>query len=695
MSGLRITAAALLLVAPGIARAAVATTRPRLMVEAKGLPALRRRCLGPGKALLAAMKRRADGTIRQKPRLDNNGRHRLPSYAALYLVTGEKRYAAKAREYLDLLSKQTVNDPWTCLEYIPAAACAYDWVYPTMSAEERSRYAGGMIRQVKRIQKLWRHSDYNNHFLLEHMSALHVGLALAGEKHHQKEWRKYLADGEKWLKANVIPAMNEMAGDDGGDAEGFSYANWGVERPLSLLLLNWKTATGEDLFAKCGFMRWCPRWNIYGRRPDGSQFRGEDCPSGHRWGQGVKSVFAICAAQYRDRHAQWARDGIVDKYPQLVWRHLLSWDPEVRALGPEKLPLGAVFRPLGQVFTRSSWTDRDATWASFQCGPLFAGHQHLDNNSFVIMKRGSLAIDSGVNEYSSHRANYYSRSVAHNTVLVFDKGEQFPKAVWSSRGSGGSNDGGQRRVGYPTRATAPAARKAVRDVGRIAAFENAPEFCYALGDASKAYSPKKLRSFHRQFLHIRPDVFVVFDRVTATRADLPKTWLLHSVGEPKTEKLPGGASFLLEHGGGRLLGWTLLPRGAKTAKVGGPGKEYWVNGRNYPPDKKKDREAGAWRLEISPPKAAAYDVFLHVLHAGVEGTKAPGVKLLRATAAEVEVEITEGARKTSVVFACAGAPGGRITITRSGRKTLEKRFPAKVLVPKRGEGWGRSSLERR
>jgi heparin/heparan-sulfate lyase len=350
---------------------------------------------------------------------------------------------------------------------------------------------------------------------------------------------------------------------------------------------------------------------------------------------------------------------------------------------------------MGQVYTRSSWTDRDATWAAFQCGALFAGHQHLDNNGFAIFKRASLAIDSGVNEYSSHRANYYSRSIAHNTVLVFDKAEQFPSAVWSSRGTGGSNDGGQRRVGYPTRVTASAAGKKVREVGRIAAFVNVPEFCYAAGDASKSYSPKKLRSFYRQFLHLRPDTFVIFDRVTATRADLPKAWLLHSISEPRTAKLPGGATFAVEHGGARLLGWTLLPAGAKLSKVGGPGREYWVNGRNYPPDKKKDPEAGAWRLEISPPKPAAGDFFLHVLHASAgDGARAPAVKLVR-TGAEVEVEIADGARKTSVVFAASGAPAGRVTMTSAGRKTIEKRFPAGLVVPQREKHWGRAGGDSR
>ena len=131
------------------------------------------------------------------------------------------------------------------------------------------------------------------------------------------------------------------------NAGDFSYANWGVERPLALHLLAWRSATGEDLFKQCTFLRQAPRWNLHGRKPDGRQCRSEDCPSAHRWSQGTaKATFAICAAAYRDSHAQWAHDQIPFGYPQLIWRHLIAWDPGVRSQSPADLPLATVFRPL-------------------------------------------------------------------------------------------------------------------------------------------------------------------------------------------------------------------------------------------------------------------------------------------------------------------------------------------------------------
>ena len=676
-----LTTCAALLVAGGLVEqgaAEVTNERPRMLVTKVEIQPLRDKCLGPGRTMFEAMKKRADGMMRTKAALDNNGRHYLPTYAAMFLITGERRYADKAKQWLDLLSEQTIENPWTCLEYIPAAAVAYDWIYPTLTQEEKERFADGMVRQVTRIKKLWRHSDYNNHFLLEHMSELHVGLALAHEDNHQEVYRAYLTEGETWLKEHVIPAMNEMAGDDGGDAEGFSYANWGVERPLALRLLAWRSATGEDLFEKCTFLRWMPRWNVYGCRPDGVQCRSEDCPSSHRWAQGVKATFAISGAAYGDPLAQWAHDRLPFEYPQLIWRHLIPWNAEIPAQSPAELPLATAFRPLGHVYTRSEWDNPDATWAMFQCGPIFAGHQHLDNNSFVIFKRGSLAIDSGVNEYSSHRANYYSRSVAHNTILVYDQDETFPEAVWSSQGTGGANDGGQRRVEFPSRVAASEAEKALRDVGRIVAFANRKEYCYACGDATKSYSAGKLKHFTRQFVHLRPDTFVIFDRVVAGSASHPKTWLLHSIHEPVFPDQ--GPTFRIEHGGGRLDVWTLLPEDAAATPVGGPGKEYWVDGKNYPPDQTRDPEAGAWRVEVKPTHDSAVDFFLHVLVASDAhgGEHLPRVELGSVDNETAAVEITDGINKATVQFRTKDRTGGHIVIAKNGRTIVEEPLATQI-----------------
>jgi hypothetical protein len=462
---------------------------------------------------------------------------------------------------------------------------------------------------VRRIKKLWRHSDYNNHFLLEHTSQLHVALAIAHEPHHKELQKAWLRESRNWLRNHVIPAANEMAGSEpntcGGQAEGFGYNNWGYARPLAMQLAAWKTATGEDLFPSCRALRYDALWNIYGRRPDGHLCRSEDCASGLAWGQFDQARFFLEAREYRDGLAQTAAQSIARRYPQLTWMSLLFFDPAVKARPFSDLPLARRFEPLGHVYTRSSWKT-DAFFATFQCGDIFAGHQHLDNNAFTIFHRRPLAIDSGVNEYSSHRANYYSRSIAHNTLVVLDPAEEFPKAVWSARGSGGSNDGGQRRIAYPTRVTASSREKARRNVGSIQHYENQPSFCYVVGDASKSYGATKIRRFLRHFVHLRPNYLVIYDEIETTKPSLRPTWLLHCIEKPRL--VDNSRTYVNPAG---LLTSRLLPGEAEVEAVGGHGREYLVDGKNYPPDEKKDPEAGSWRIEVRA-AAGGRQRFLHV-----------------------------------------------------------------------------------
>jgi hypothetical protein len=66
---------------------------------------------------------------------------------------------------------------------------------------------------------------------------------------------------------------------------------------------------------------------------------------------------------------------------------------------------------------------------------------------------------------------------------------------------------------------------------------------------------------------------------------------------------------------GALTVWSLRPpaKEREIRVVGGPGKEYLVDGENYPPDEKRDPRAGAWRVEVVDAKRRTKHVFLHVL----------------------------------------------------------------------------------
>ena len=96
--------------------------------------------------------------------------------------------------------------------------------------------------------------------------------------------------------------------------------------------------------------------------------------------------------------------------------------------------------------------------------------------------------------------------------------------------------------------------------------------------------------------------------------------MLHTQEEPE---LRGKVAFVqntdAEHRGA-MQAHFLLPKEAELTKIGGKGKEFTINGENYPLCHDYDPacalEAGAWRLENSPKHGNNTDYMLTVLLAG-------------------------------------------------------------------------------
>ena len=113
-----------------------------------------------------------------------------------------------------------------------------------------------------------------------------------------------------------------------------------------------------------------------------------------------------------------------------------------------------------------------------------------------------------------------------------------------------------------------------------------------------------------------PAVMVVYDHVVSSDPSFRKFWLLHSIEEPQTGNQSFSVSRTKDGDTGKLYCDVLHPK-ADVTKVGGPGKDCWVFGENFPnaattrPDPCNER--GEWRVEVTPKKAAKEDSFLNVM----------------------------------------------------------------------------------
>jgi heparin/heparan-sulfate lyase len=184
----------------------------------------------------------------------------------------------------------------------------------------------------------------------------------------------------------------------------------------------------------------------------------------------------------------------------------------------------------------------------------------------------------------------------------------------------------------------------------------------------------------RQFVCLPPDHFVIFDRVSATNPEYRKTWLLHTAEEPQT----GTGEFSAVQDEGKLICRTLLPEKASLEKIGGPGKQFWSDGRNWPLPKGwrvRDTEPllGQWRVEVSPATPAADDVFLHVIQVGDRSlARMVPTRLIRRKG-QAGVRLESNGIEWEVLFATDGPVGGHMKLTRGGRVQVDRELTRQVM----------------
>jgi len=99
------------------------------------------------------------------------------------------------------------------------------------------------------------------------------------------------------------------------------------------------------------------------------------------------------------------------------------------------------------------------------------------------------------------------------------------------------------------------------------------------GNAAACYSAEKCREAIRLFIFVKPDVFVIYDRIVSVKPDQRKVFLLHTVNKP--ENLPGDV-LKSTAGNGALFLKSVLPVHSAVELIGGPGREFWTGGQNYP-----------------------------------------------------------------------------------------------------------------
>jgi len=588
---------------------------PRLYLRARDLDDLRRRLAHPAlKPVWDRLQKRARENLQTRLEVDSI-RYLLDRDDAL-----GRRTAADAIDTLEHATfPMDVEDISRQIgRMMVTGAIVYDWCYPVLSAEQKRRFAAQEVRLAKLMEVGY--PPMEGGYLDSHGSEwmimrdqLSAGLALYDEF---PEMYRYAAN--RFFKGH-LPARDFWYQ---GHAfhQGSAYAETRFSSELYPLFIFDRMGFGNVYNPAQQFVPYS--W-IYMRRPDGQLLRSGD---GQSISPRLRSL--LTASYYGDGYilADYLIKpsvGDMSEIYELLWR-----DPDLKPLPLTDLPLSRYMgSPYGWMVARTGW-GKDAAIVEMKVNIYnFTDHQHLDAGAFQIYYQGALALDSGLYEGqngefgSPHHVNYNTRTIAHNSLLIYDPEEKFERGTVKYR-----NDGGQR---MPNRWREPSTLQQLLNLdyrtGEVLGEgfgpdPERPDYTYLKGDLTKAYSGK-VRDVKRSFVFLNlsgqasPAALIVFDKVTASNPAFKKYWLVHSMEEPEVR----GNATTVSHGG-RLINTTLLPEAGnlEIVKVGGPGKEFWVFGENFPNQPEagadpKDFETGAWRIEVSPRTASATDCFLNVM----------------------------------------------------------------------------------
>jgi heparin/heparan-sulfate lyase len=521
---------------------------------------------------------------------------------------------------------------------ILTGSLVYDWCYPLLSSAEKITLVGRMETLATQMEIEWpliKGSSVTSHTAEAQLARdmLALGIATSNEKpiiYNRIAGR---------MMAEFVSARNffyPASYHHQGSAYGAYRFYWDMFTTFIFDRMGYPNFYGKE-------QQNIPYYFIYSRRPDGQLIRNGDdyneqfMPFGKWWGLGQGALLysgsyfkdpVVLNEAFKERKPGESPDYLFD---------FLFFDINATDTTDTKasLPLTKYFTaPLGAMIARTGWDDgirsNDVVATMKVQEYNFSNHQHLDAGSFQLYYKGPLAVQSGIYQGnnggygSEHFKNYSQRSIAHNTMLVYDSSETF---AW--HGNPIVNDGGQP---FPNDAHEPENRNELLTQGYKTGTVLAhgfgpdslkPDYTYLKGELAEAY-PKKIKSFQRSFVFLNlnntevPAALIVFDRVQSASKNFKKTWLLHCVEEPAINQNITTTQRSSKGYNGKLVNTTLLPlsNNLSITKIGGLGNEFTVNGQNYPQQiiaANNSWDSAVWRIEVSPKTPAETDYFLNVM----------------------------------------------------------------------------------
>ncbi len=512
-----------------------------------------------------------------------------------------------------------------------------DWCYDNLPGSLRDQLSLSLYKMNREFMNTYilssagnsyvsSHNTWNTIFCNQNTLTLYNASGLtASQKDTVMQWYQTVYDK---LINRFIPCWAYYRDDDGGWNWGAAYAMWSLVDQFQLFE-NMRVGTDKNFYTDLPWVQNSINQYVYFMQPNNKTIHfgdGETGLSGDR-------VMYLHARIFNDPRSLWLSQywsqpaytpNTNHKFAKLLYK-----DFTMATVSMPNSPLNWWTDKVGLSVSRSSWKT-DATMITFVNSPSKrAAHEHRDNNSFTVFKNAPLLIDAGYYDTygGTHYLNYYQRSIAHNTICVFDSTE-----IYSNFGQAASNDGGQ--IESNALMNYNDIFQPVNQRGQWIKYASGTSYEYNIADAQRSYDSTKLDFFRRRVLYVKPNRVIVLDHVHLKNRSTKQRdikWVAHFVNKPTVNgsiintKVSGhietfnGKDYLASNKNGKIAIRTLLPSNAATTRIGGSGYEYWVNGVNYPPLSNPDTSfysPGSWRIEVKPTTITDTMVFLHTIDVG-------------------------------------------------------------------------------
>ncbi|MBF0135160.1 MAG: heparinase II/III-family protein [Magnetococcus sp. DMHC-1] len=596
---------------PALAHTVVAH-HPRLYLTPESLADLQARVARPGHArdVHERLQRYAQEKWNGVTLLDLDpaqANKAMPVFALLDAIKpgkGHLEAALTAFAVANRLSLSEEKDDQRVRDRLEAAAMLFDWCHPRLNATARQQliqFIEEATTWLEKKKQLELKGVSGGHEYHAHLTVLMGALAVQGESPTMEKRLPLILDH---LENHFLPFYRFIAEMDGGFHMGWEYSRYYHLVTAQILDLA-ATALGEDWFAREPWLQQAVLFHLYGLKDDGSVFMSGDnrspTPSPH-----LLRVLYKVADVWNDGIAAWWEARFKDRgrEEERIWE-LLWKRRDVAPTDPKTLPENRLFQRAGVAVMRDTWAlgkGESSLTVLFKSTPWsFFNHAHRDGNSFEMALQGPLAVDSGVYDAykSDHWRNYYTRTVAHNTLVLEKSGS--PLLIEQ-------ND-----------AKPPESVQQLQDPafiqGGIEAFEDYPLHTYVRGRGENLYPAGSLHHFRRHFLFLRriagfsQPVLVVYDAVTMGPAGLRPVWLLHGINRPEI----GKQHVVFSNGRTTLRTDFLLPSPSDLRVVGGLEAFRGADGQNHHPAGRIPADAGAWRVEARVPEGTVPNGFLAVM----------------------------------------------------------------------------------